>query len=258
MPGEHVVAQRPGARRRRPLVVQRDARALLPGELAALERHLAGERAEQRRLAGAVRPGEREPVAALDLERDAVEERRARELLAEVRCDQDGHEPYSRSAAGSRADRGMIRGDEGRRRVRPSRRRPARGGARGARRPRGDRPRHPRRRASGSTTRTRRSEVGEAILGGRGRARRARLRLGRRRGDRRLQDRRHPRRDLPRPLQRAPGRRARRHERALPRLGDRRRRRSRASSSASSSPPASTAASATSRAWRRWRRWRGG
>ena len=40
---------------RRPLVVQRDPGALLPGELAALERDLAGERAQQRRLAGAVR-----------------------------------------------------------------------------------------------------------------------------------------------------------------------------------------------------------
>ena len=54
-PREHVVAQRPAARRRRPLVVQRDARALLERELAALERRLAVERAQQRRLAGAVR-----------------------------------------------------------------------------------------------------------------------------------------------------------------------------------------------------------
>ena len=36
-------------------------------------------------------PDEREPVAALDLERDAVEERLAGELLAQVGCDHDGH-----------------------------------------------------------------------------------------------------------------------------------------------------------------------
>ena len=41
------------------------------------------ERAQQRRLPGAVRPGERQPVAPLDLERDAVEEDVAGKLLAE-------------------------------------------------------------------------------------------------------------------------------------------------------------------------------
>ena len=63
---------------RRPLVVQRDPRPLLERELAAVLLGLAGEDPEQRRLAGAVRPGERDPVAALDLERDAVEEQVAR------------------------------------------------------------------------------------------------------------------------------------------------------------------------------------
>ncbi len=72
--GEHVLAQRPARLVRRALVVQRDARALLPRELAALERDLARERAQQGRLPGAVRPRERHAVAALDLERDAVEE----------------------------------------------------------------------------------------------------------------------------------------------------------------------------------------
>ncbi len=43
---------------------------------------LTREHAQQRRLAGAVRPGEREPVAALDAERHAVEERRAAQLFA--------------------------------------------------------------------------------------------------------------------------------------------------------------------------------
>ena len=88
---EGVLAQREAAQPRRPLVVERDAGALLPRELAAGELRLADQRAQQRRLAGAVRPGEREPVAALDLERDAVEERVAGVLLAERRCDQDGH-----------------------------------------------------------------------------------------------------------------------------------------------------------------------
>ena len=76
---------------RRALVVQRDPRALRERDLAALQLGLARERAQERRLAGAVRAGEREPVAALDLERDAVEERVAGELLAQVRGDQDGH-----------------------------------------------------------------------------------------------------------------------------------------------------------------------
>ena len=71
--------------------MQRDARALLPRELAAVQRRLAGERAQQRRLARAVRPGERQAVGALDLERDVVEENRAGKLLAERGCDQDCH-----------------------------------------------------------------------------------------------------------------------------------------------------------------------
>ncbi len=89
--GEGVLAQGVTAEPRRPLVVERDARALLPGELAALQLDLADERAQQRRLPGAVRAGEREPVAPLDLERDAVEERVAGELLAETGCDQHCH-----------------------------------------------------------------------------------------------------------------------------------------------------------------------
>ena len=60
-------------------------------EVAALERHLARERAQQCRLAGAVRARERQAVAPLDLERDAVEEDAARELLAKGRSDDDRH-----------------------------------------------------------------------------------------------------------------------------------------------------------------------
>ena len=88
---EDVLAQREAALQRRTLVVQCDARALRERELAAVDLGLAGEHAQQRRLAGAVRPGERDAVAALDLEGHAVEEEVAGELLAEVGCDDDGH-----------------------------------------------------------------------------------------------------------------------------------------------------------------------
>ena len=88
---ERVLAQRQAPVARRALVVQRDPRALLQRELAALDRRLADDRAEQRRLAGAVLAREREPLAAVDRERDPVEERIPGELLAEVGSDQDGH-----------------------------------------------------------------------------------------------------------------------------------------------------------------------
>ena len=88
---EGVLAQRQPELERRPLVVQRDARALLERELAAVDLGLPGEHAEQRRLAGAVRPGEREPLAALDLEADAVEEQVPGELLLQVVGNDDGH-----------------------------------------------------------------------------------------------------------------------------------------------------------------------
>ena len=90
---EDVLAQGQLAVERGPLVVQRDARPLLDHELPAFDRGLAGEHAEQRRLAGAVRAGQREPVPALQLERDAVEEEAAREFLAQVGGDHDGHAP---------------------------------------------------------------------------------------------------------------------------------------------------------------------
>ena len=83
VPGEHVLAQRARAQRGRPLVVKRDPRSLLQRELAAVDRDLACQLAQQRRLAGAVRPREREPVLALDLERHAVEQDFAGMLLAE-------------------------------------------------------------------------------------------------------------------------------------------------------------------------------
>ena len=71
--------------------MQRDARALLERDLASLNRRLADDRAQQRRLAGAVLAGERQPLATVDRERDPVEQRVTGELLAEVGCDQDRH-----------------------------------------------------------------------------------------------------------------------------------------------------------------------
>ena len=82
--GEDVVAQRQPALQRGALVVERDARALRERELAAVHLALAGEHAQQRRLAGAVRPGQRDALAALDLEGDAVEKHVSGELLAEI------------------------------------------------------------------------------------------------------------------------------------------------------------------------------
>ena len=75
--GERVLAQRQPALERRALVVQRDPRAFLEGELAAVQVCLAGQDPEQGRLPGPVRPGQGQPVAPLDLERDSVEQQRA-------------------------------------------------------------------------------------------------------------------------------------------------------------------------------------
>ena len=94
--GEHVVAQGQLALARRALVVQRDPRALREHELAAVDRGLAGEHPQQRRLARAVAPGQRHPVAALELERDAAQQRLARHVLGEVGCDHDGHGDHGR------------------------------------------------------------------------------------------------------------------------------------------------------------------
>ena len=90
-PRDGVLAQREVELARRALVVERDARALGERQLAALERDLARDRAEQRRLAGPVRARERQAVALSDRERHPVEEGVAGELLAQVGCDQDGH-----------------------------------------------------------------------------------------------------------------------------------------------------------------------
>ena len=108
-----------------------------------------------------------------------------------------------------------------------------------------------------STTRISRGRSATAIRARRGRARRARLRLGRRRLDRGDEDRRDPRCDLPRRVFRAPGRRARRHERALPRLGGRRALARARSSSTPSSARRSSPRGAIWHGWRRSRSWNG-
>ena len=82
--GEDVVAQRDVALARRALVVQGDAHALGQHELAAVDRRLAGEHPQQRRLAGAVAPRDRQPLAALELERHTAQERLAGHVLGEV------------------------------------------------------------------------------------------------------------------------------------------------------------------------------
>jgi hypothetical protein len=64
--------------------VERDARALLVHEAAAVDRRLAREHAQERRLARAVAPGDRQPVAALELERHAPQQGLARHVLGEV------------------------------------------------------------------------------------------------------------------------------------------------------------------------------
>src|ERR1700722_9009866 len=88
---EHVVAQRDAALAWGALVVQRDAHALAEAELAAVDRLLAREHPQQRRLARAVAPRDRHALAALELEGDAAQQRFAGDVLVEVRCDQHSH-----------------------------------------------------------------------------------------------------------------------------------------------------------------------
>ncbi len=52
---------------------------------------LAREHPQQRRLAGAVAPRDRHPFAALELERDAAQQRLPGDVLVQVGCDQQGH-----------------------------------------------------------------------------------------------------------------------------------------------------------------------
>ena len=81
-PAQRILAERDVELERRTLVVQRDPCALRERELAALERRLARDRPQKRRLPGAVGARERQPVAPADREGDPLEKRIARELLA--------------------------------------------------------------------------------------------------------------------------------------------------------------------------------
>ena len=110
-PRDRVLTQRQAAVARRALIVERDAGALLQRDLAALDRRLADDRPQQRRLAGAVLARERKPLPPVDRERDPVEEGISGELLAEIRCDQDGHgtrvDAAARSWRYARSTRGL-------------------------------------------------------------------------------------------------------------------------------------------------------
>jgi signal transduction histidine kinase len=88
--------------------VERDARVLGERELAALERRLAHDRTEERRLACAVRAREREPITSTQAKRDPVEEGIARELLAEARRDDHGHDRRIAEIARAGADELIV------------------------------------------------------------------------------------------------------------------------------------------------------
>ena len=81
-PDKHIVAQRHPPLARRTLVVQGDAHALGHAQLALVDPLLAGDHAQQGRLAGAVAPGDRESFATLQLEGHAAEQGLAGHVLA--------------------------------------------------------------------------------------------------------------------------------------------------------------------------------
>src|SRR5919107_1927204 len=66
-------------------------------ERAPVRRQLAGEDAEQRRLAGAVAAGEGHPLARLELEGDVLEEQLAADVDVERGCGRDRHSAPERS-----------------------------------------------------------------------------------------------------------------------------------------------------------------
>ncbi len=88
---ERVLAECEIELERRALVVERDPGSLREGELSALQRRLADNRPQERRLPRPVGTGQGRAIAPADGERDPVEERVAGELLAELGCDQDRH-----------------------------------------------------------------------------------------------------------------------------------------------------------------------
>ena len=88
---EDVLAQAQAPFARRALVVKRDPGALLERQLARVDGRLAREHAQQRRLARAVSPRQREPVPPLDLEGDVAQKGIARHVLPEPGCDRHSH-----------------------------------------------------------------------------------------------------------------------------------------------------------------------
>ena len=75
----------------RALVVQGDPGALRHGQLATVDRGLPRQHPQQGRLAGAVAPGDGQAFAALQLEGDPPQQRRAGDVLVQVGCDQQSH-----------------------------------------------------------------------------------------------------------------------------------------------------------------------
>jgi hypothetical protein len=86
-PGQHVVAKAQVLLPRWALVVQRHPGSLLERQLACIDGRLTGEHPEQRGLARAVASRQRKPLSALDLERDAAQQRVARHVLSQPGCD---------------------------------------------------------------------------------------------------------------------------------------------------------------------------
>ena len=84
VPAGDDIEDRTGQPLRHVLGDQRHLQPLLAVDLAAVGRQLAGDQLQQGRLAGAVAPQQAEPLARLDLQVDAVEQRRAAEGHADV------------------------------------------------------------------------------------------------------------------------------------------------------------------------------
>jgi hypothetical protein len=100
---QRVLAERDVELERRSLVVEGDACPLGEREFAALQRRLGRDRAKQRGLPGTVRTRQRQAILAADRERDVLEQRIARELLAQFGCDEDGHDRGKGRSVGASA-----------------------------------------------------------------------------------------------------------------------------------------------------------
>jgi len=72
---DEALAQRRRSRERRLLLDEADAQAVAAADFAAVERQVAGDHPEQRRLAGAVAPDESDAFAAAHRERGTIEQR---------------------------------------------------------------------------------------------------------------------------------------------------------------------------------------